>query len=252
MGEQRQREHSAAVSAGQIPKNFIRRPRDTVSSLLGRTVQQNQFRVEALTAEFFEPLEAMIDHKPYLLSADEDTGPCSLDCIALGYLSLALVPDLSSPWMRDAMHSKAPLLSTYTERLRRRCFGDAAVEVGHAFLLQPSPTTSPLPWRAPERISVAAVSTTLLDSLADSTPFLREVRRNNRLKKLAESPESGFAGVESKAVSQYADARKKDMYISIATVVTGLVAMVGYMVHVGLISSEQSMDEEGEEGGEGK
>lgn len=246
MEEQRQREHSAAVAAGQIPKNFFRRPRDTVSSLLGRTAQQNHFRLEALTGEFFEPLESMLGQKAYLLATNEDEMPSSLDCVALGYLSLALVPELSFPWLRDAMRTKAPLLSAYTERLRRRCFGDVPVEVVHAFSPQDAPP-SPLPWRAPERISVAAVGSTLLATLADSTPFLREVCQNNRLKKAANAADADLSSTERKVVSMYADASKRDLYVSIATVVGGAAALVGYMVHVGLLRPQQEEEVEVQE-----
>lgn len=251
MEEQRQREHSAAVATGQIPKNFIRRPRDTVSRLLGRTAQQNHFRLEALTGEFFEALEAMLGQKAYLLATNEDEMPSSLDCVALGYLSLALVPELSFPWLRDSMRAKAPLLSAYTERLRRRCFGDAPVEVGHAFSPQTAPP-SPLPWRAPGRISVAAVGSTLLATLVDSTPFLREVRQNNRLKKAADAADADLSSTEKKVISMYADASKRDMYVSIATVVGGVAALVGYMFHIGLLRTQQEeveaevQEEEGE------
>jgi sorting and assembly machinery component 37 len=231
------------VAAGKIPKNLIQRPRDTVSSLLGRTSSQNHFRLEALTADFFEPLEAMLGQKAYLLTLKEEELPSSLDCIALGYLSLALVPELSFPWLRDAMRAKAPLLSAYTERLRRRCFGDVPVEVSHAFSPLSAPTS--LPWRAPERISVAAVGSTLLATLADSTPFIREIRMNNRLKQAAE--DSNLSSVEKGAVSMYADGNKKDMYVSIATVVGGVAAVVGYMFHVGLISAASQEQEQEEE-----
>ncbi|OQD77544.1 hypothetical protein PENDEC_c002G01642 [Penicillium decumbens] len=245
MEEHRQREHSAAVAAGKIPKNLIQRPRDTVSNLLGRSSSQNHFRLEALTADFFEPLEAMLGQKTYLLSSKEEDLPSSLDCIALGYLSLALVPELSFPWLRDAMRAKAPLLSAYTERLRRRCFGDVPVEVAHAFSPQSAPP-SPLPWRAPERISVVTVGSTLLATLADSTPFLSEIRRNNRLKQAAE--DSDLSSTEKRAVSMHVDSSKKDMYVSIAAAVGGVAALVGYMLHVGLIGNqEQEVEEEVEE-----
>lgn len=246
MEEQKQREQSAAVAAGQIPRNFIRRPRDTVSSLLGRSAQQNQFRLDALTSEFFEPLEAMLGKKAYLLTADEDDLPTSLDCIALGYLALALVPELTFPWLRDAMRAKAPLLSAYTERLRRRCFGDAPVEVAHAFSPLTAPS-SPLPWRAPERISVAAVGSTLLSTLADSTPILRGFRMNHRLKQAARAPDSELSSTEQEVISMYADSSKKDTLVSIATVVGGVAALVGYMVHVGIISFGTQTEQEEEE-----
>lgn len=246
MEEQRQREHSAAVASGQVPKKFIQRPQDTVSSLLGRSAQKNPFRLDALTGDFFEPLEAMLGEKLYLLAGEHGESPSSLDCIALGYLSLALVPDLTSPWLRDAMRAKAPRLSAYTQRMRQRCFGEGSVEVAHAYSPQTS-SPSPLPWREPGRVSVAAVGSTLLATLADNTPFLSETRRNNRLKKAAQSTESGFEELESKAVSAFAEAKTRDMYVSIAAVVAGAAALVGYVVHVGLLAAPMEDTEEEEE-----
>lgn len=253
MEEQRQSEHSAAVAAGRVPKNLIARPRDTVSKLLGRTAQQNHFRLEALTAEFFEPLEAMLGQKAYLLAAEEDEMPSSLDCVALGYLSLALVPELTFPWLRDAMRTKSPRVAAYTERVRRRCFGQTRVEVAHAFSPQSAPSS--LPWRTPSRISVAAVSSTLLDTLAESTPFLRNIRTHNKLKAGAQSPDADLSDLERKVVSRAADAGKDDLYASVAAVVGGVAVLVGYMFHIGMITSvisgqrnhEEELEEEEEE-----
>ncbi|KAF7718402.1 Uncharacterized protein PECH_008382 [Penicillium ucsense] len=243
MQEQRQREHSAAVAAGRVPKNLIPRPQDTVSKLLGRTAQHNHFRLEALTGEFFEPLEAMIGDKSYFLASSEDDSPSSLDCIALGYLSLALVPELTFPWLRDAMRTKSPHLTAYTERMRRLCFGEQPVEIAHAF----SPETAPsslLPWRAPSRISAVAVSNTLLDTLAESLPLVRTLRSHNKLKEGAQSADAGLSDMEKKIVSQAADAGKNDLYASVATVVGGLAALVGYMFYIGMIRPTGSGDEE--------
>lgn len=248
MEDQRQREHSAAVASGQVPSNLIQQPRETVSKLLGRTAQTNQFRLEALTADFFEPLEAMLARSKTntcLLSADScDDIPTSLDCVAVGYLSLALVPDLAFPWLRDAMRAKAPLLTAYTERMRTRCFGEA---ISPAQAFQPTTVSSAaLPWRAPERISVAAVGSSLLGTLADNTPFLHEVRQNRRLKQAAES-DSMFSSIEKQVLSSYADSSNKDMFVSIAAAVAGTAALLGYMVHVGLLSVSSGGAEEGEE-----
>ncbi|KAJ5628908.1 Mitochondrial outer membrane transport complexTom37/metaxin [Penicillium lividum] len=249
MEEERQRKQSAAVATGQIPKNFIQSPRETVTGLLGRTAQQNHFRIDALTSEFFEPLEAMLGQKSYLLANQTDS-PASLDCIALGYLSLSHIPDLSQPWLHEAMRAKAPLLSAYTERMRRRCFGQVPAEVAHAFAPQTAPSS--LPWCAPGRLSVAAVGSTLLATLADSTPFLREVRMNKRLKQEVES-DTGLNEMERQAVSMFADFGTKDMYVSILTVVAGTAALVGYMFHTGLVTVstqsevyEEEYDEEQE------
>ncbi|EPS30390.1 hypothetical protein PDE_05341 [Penicillium oxalicum 114-2] len=246
MEEQRQREHSAAVAAGRVPKNLIPQPQDTVSKLLGRTAQHNHFRLEALTGEFFEPLEAMIGEKSYFLATSEDDTASSLDCVALGYLALALVPELTFPWLREAMQTKSPRLTAYTERLRRLCFGEAPVEVSHAFSSETAPSSA-LPWKAPSRISVVAVGNTLLDTAADSLPLLRRARKYNRLKEGAQSAEAGLTDVERDLVSGVADAGKNDLYVSIATVIGGVATLVGYMFYVGMIRATEPGGEAPEE-----
>jgi sorting and assembly machinery component 37 len=227
MEDQRKRDHSAAVAAGQIPATLIQQPKETVSKLLGRTAKSNHFRLEALTADFFEPLEAMLASKPVLLPADDENSPSSLDCLAIGYLSLALHPDLAFPWLRDAMRAKAPRLTAYTERMRSRVF-------------------AALPCREPARISVSAVGSTLLNMLADNTPILREVRANRRLKSAAQADEN-FSPIQKLALFDYASTKDKDRWVSIASVVAGGVALVGYMVHVGLISFSGRVEEDEQE-----
>ncbi|KAL1966601.1 hypothetical protein VTN77DRAFT_4012 [Rasamsonia byssochlamydoides] len=241
--EQRDREQSAAVAAGQIPRSLIQRPRETVSSLLGKTSQQNQFKLEALTAELFEPLQALLGNKTYFLS---DERPSSLDALALGYLSLALVPELPYPWLRDSLKTKAPQLAQYVERMRRQCFG--VVHVSDAFGAPQK--DSLLPWRPPERITLVKIGSTLLNALADATPILKDIRMHDRLREAAQSADSDLSPEESKAVSEYALARKRDVYISVATVAASVAALVGYLFHVGLVSvgpAEAFPEEEEEE-----
>ena len=248
--DQRKREHSAAVAAGHIPRNFIQSPRDTVSSLLGKTSQQNQFKVEALTAEIFEPLEEMLTRngtqkgKGYFIGND---APTSLDAVAVGYLSLTLIPDLQHPWLRDAMRSKAPVLSAYTSRLRSKCFGD--ISITPSLALSPSPNTpTALPWTAPERPSLPKIGTTILNTVADATPIWKDFRTNARIKSMAESKDSGLSEQESKTLSEFAKQSRSDLVLSIATVGAGVVALVGYMVSVGLFAgnAEETEVEEDE------
>lgn len=233
--EQRNRERNAAVQTGQIPKSLIRSSQETVSSLLGKTQQQNQFKLEALTAEFFEPLQALLGKKQYFITNEH---PTSLDCLALGYLALALIPEVPYPWLREALQTKAPLLAEYTARMREQCFG--IVEVDDAF--GKLRAGSVLPWSPPERVTVGKIGSTLLNTLADATPILKDVRMNNRLRDAAQAPDSGFSAEESKAVSEYARAQKQDLYISIATVAAGVVGFVGYMFHIGVIRVQSEGD----------
>ncbi|KAF7175958.1 hypothetical protein CNMCM7691_000809 [Aspergillus felis] len=255
MEDQRKREHSAAVAAGQIPKSLVQRPRDTVSSLLGKTPQQNQFKLEALTAEFFEPLEEILGQKTYLVS---DGGATSVDCLALGYLALILIPDLPYSFLRTAMQAKGPRLSTYTERLRQRCYGTVKVEIAHAFdeARRSITDAAPLPWQSPQRANLATVCSTLLNTLADATPILKDIRSSERLRQAAQSPDSGLSGIESRALSEYATGQKKDMLVSIAAVAGGVAALIGYMVHVGFLQisfgGEEGQGEEEEQEGQGE
>ncbi|KAK1148968.1 hypothetical protein N8T08_007643 [Aspergillus melleus] len=240
--EQRKRDHSAAVAAGQIPPNFIQRPRDTVTGLLGKTAQQNQFKLEALTAEFFDALEEILGAKSYLLANEAAT---SLDCLALGYLSLALVPDLTHTWLRDAMVAKAPRLTAYTERLRRRCYGLGAPAPSHeGSTEQPESGSNVLPWQASERPQLTTVGATLWNALADATPIWRDMRASTRLREAAESSDSGLSDTESKALSQVAIGQRKDLLVSVAAVVGGFAALAAYMVHQGIFTFAPEEEEE--------
>ncbi|KAH8423159.1 glutathione S-transferase family protein [Aspergillus melleus] len=240
--EQRKRDHSAAVAAGQVPPNFIQSPRDTVTRLLGKTAQQNQFKLEALTAEFFDALEEILGAKSYLLA---DEAATSLDCLALGYLSLALVPDLTHTWLRDAMVAKAPRLTAYTERLRRRCYGLGAPAPAHEGSTEkPEPGSTVLPWQAFERPRLTTVGATLWNALADATPIWRNMRASTRLREAAEESDSGLSDTESKALSQVAIGQRKDLLVSVATVVGGFAALAAYMVHLGILAFALEKEEE--------
>lgn len=247
--DQRKRDHSAAVAAGHVPRNFIQRPRDTVSSLLGKTSQTSQFKLEALTAEAFEPLEEMLSRKSrrggeedeaYFLGREARL-PSSVDCCALGYLSLALFPDLQAPWLREALLSKAPKTSAYVERLRSRCFGSDAIVPAHA--LTPSTQTQTqtqtqreiLPWKAPERPSLPKIGSTIFATIADATPILGAFRTNARIGKLARETGSGLSDQDSKILSEYAKNGRMDMWLSIAAAGAGVVALGVYMVSAGLV-----------------
>ncbi|PYH92478.1 mitochondrial import receptor subunit [Aspergillus ellipticus CBS 707.79] len=241
--EQRQREHSAAVAAGHVPKNMIPRPRDTVSGMLGKTAQQNQFRLEALTGEVFDALEEILSGKEYFLHT-RDQGPTSLDCVALGYLSLALVPELPNAWLRDAMKSKAPGVTGFTERCVKEIFG--VVQLEHAF--NPSGSSpSILPWRVLDRPRLVTVGKTLFNTLADSTPIWKEIRLNNRVKEAVESSDSDLSGVERRSYSNMAKSQNKDVWLSVGAAIGAVASLVGYLAHVGAFSSGEDGEEEYQE-----
>jgi sorting and assembly machinery component 37 len=208
-----------------------------VTGLLGKASQQNQFRLDAVTDELFEPLEQILGEKTYLITG-ENEGPSGLDCLALGYLSLALVPDVPFSWLRDAMKSKSPRLTVLTERMRQQCYG-SSVDVSHAYTPAQNSGSS-LPWRAPERARLATLGNTLYNALADSTPILKDIRAQDRLRVAAESPDSGLSEPDGKKLSAFAQGQKKDILVNIAYVVGGLATLVGYMAYEGFFSGGEA------------
>ena len=105
-----------------------------------------------------------------------DGRPSSLDCLALGYLSLAMIPDLPQSWLAEGMRERYPDLCRYVEDGVQEIFGgevaleDAlpnSTENQSATPWEQSKIT--LPWRAPNH----KISATLLNSTLDLLPFYK-------------------------------------------------------------------------------
>lgn len=224
--EQRERERLAAAAAGHIPQSLLYRPRETVTTLLGKTAQASQFRLESLTAELFEPLQELLGKKSYMLS---DNHPSSLDTLVVGYLSLALVPEVPLPWLREALLTKTPLLTKYVERMRQQYLG--VVSVPDAF----SPTPSgALPWRPPESITISRIGHTLFNTLADATPIWSEIRKRERLRDPAAQP---------------SESAPHNVLLTAAAVVAGATAVASYFFYPGLLKPLPFKSANAEEGG---
>ncbi|RAH44002.1 uncharacterized protein BO95DRAFT_189113 [Aspergillus brunneoviolaceus CBS 621.78] len=226
--EDRKREHSAAVAAGRLPASLpLPRAAPTITSGLATT---HRFRMEAVTAAAFEPLAAMLQpaQKNYLLGGDR---PTSVDCLLLGYGSLAaLGPEsLQDAWLGEALRQKAPRVVEWVRRMQR--------EAGLASL----------PWRKPERPRWVTVGNTLWNTVADATPIWRDIRANTRMREIAHSQEADLSGEERTALAEYVTGYKKDVWLSVAVVVGGVAALVGYMMHVGLLGGGEGGEEFEEE-----
>ena len=245
--EERKQSREANTAAAQIPQRLVKKS-ETVSSVLTKTAQQNQIRLEGMTRAFIEPLDELREKKKYLLSEEL---PSTLDCLALGYLSLAVLPELPYPWLRDAIKSETPGLVGYLERLRSHCFG-GTVNVNKALLL-PSPQEThtqtglrhhhELPWQAPQRLNFAGIGLRMWNTLLDSIPVVGDIRASRRLQ---EAGQKMPAGVEHDMVVQVARAQQYNSYMSIGTVIGGLGLLTWYMFSSGLLGHRDG-DEEGEE-----
>ena len=90
--------------------------RNTVSGLLRRPEHSAVFKLHALAQNFFEPLQDMLGDSDYFLGRSEMS---EMDCLAYGYLSLMLYPDLPQSWLRTTLQKKYAKLVAFAERMHR-------------------------------------------------------------------------------------------------------------------------------------
>lgn len=102
------------------PKSLLLPRKETVRSMLSQPKYAGRFRIDSLVSAFFEPISSLLGSKSYLL---DSTQPTTLDCLALGYLSIGLFADVPQAWLRNTLKTKHPHLVAYTERLARQLFG---------------------------------------------------------------------------------------------------------------------------------
>ena len=164
---------SSRKAADLIPHSLRGKLRPTVTGLVKKKQSSARFKLDALVDAALKPLQNLLARKRWMLS---DERPCSLDCLALGYLSLAMIPDLPQSWLAEGMRERYPDLCRYVEDGIQEVFGgvvtleDAlpnSTEGRSATPQKQSKTT--LPWRAPNH----NISASLLSSTLDLLPFYK-------------------------------------------------------------------------------
>ncbi|TAQ90847.1 hypothetical protein B7494_g855 [Chlorociboria aeruginascens] len=160
----------------------LRTKAPSVTSLLSTSPETNsRIRLDALAQNFFEPLQEFKNSKRFFVSESQFS---SLDCLALGFLSLMLIPELPQSWLRDTMKEKYPELCEYVEVLRQDIYG-LGLDVADAF--QPQPQSEKkharkLPWKSPNSGGILGISGVFISSIADSIPIFGQLRRNTRMR----------------------------------------------------------------------
>ncbi|KAI9645229.1 hypothetical protein NHQ30_005963 [Ciborinia camelliae] len=173
-----------------IPES-LRRGKQTVSSLLAASPETHaQIRLDGLATNFFESIQELKGEKKYLVS---NSHMSSLDCLALGFMSLMLYPRLPQPWLAKTMRKKFPDLVGWVEELKDEVWG-ALVSLDDAMLTKSDNNADVnvnaverkkinLPWQAPESRGVLNVGGVFLASLADSIPIVGQQRKDNRMRR---------------------------------------------------------------------
>jgi len=95
--------------------------------LLGQAQHADRFKLDNLANGLFMPLDDLLAEKEYLLSNEELS---SLDCLALGYLSLMLYAPVPQAWLSETLKMRFSKLEKYVSRLRETLHetGDIDVE----------------------------------------------------------------------------------------------------------------------------
>lgn len=135
-----------------------------------------RFKLDALVDAAFKPLQQLLGKKKWMLSDERAT---SLDCLALGYLSLALIPEVPQSWLAEGLRGRYPDLCKYMEDGLKEVFGGKVIVED----VLPSPTEEQstmtqgksemaLPWKAPER-NIGSAGASILNSTLDSVPFYK-------------------------------------------------------------------------------
>ncbi|KAK2629055.1 hypothetical protein QTJ16_002158 [Diplocarpon rosae] len=219
--------HEASPEPSIIPAS-LRRPRQTVSSMLAASPEATaQIRLSSLATDFLEPMQALLGNKQYFVS---DNHFSSLDCLALGYLALMVVPELPQPWLARKIVDNFPRLHAWTQDLCDRVFGKEKSTIEDAFLATVDVSDfdtnakkirgeGRLPWAPPYNRGAVDVGRVFVSSLADSIPVVSQLKKNTRIK----PPRGGDA--------QDGDVQSSPwQYLGLAgSVIAGLGIGIGYM-----------------------
>ena len=213
-----------------IPES-LRRPKNTVSSLLAASPETNaQIRLDSLATAFLEPLQQLKGKRQFFASNAQFS---SLDCLALGYLSLMLVPDLPQPWLARTLRKKFPELCAWTEELGKTVFGPP-VSVEDAFTIHEKISrTKNLPWKTPNNRGIIGVGGVFMSSMADTIPVVGQLRRNTRMRQHG----GKTPGDDGRSTSWQTIA-------AVASVIAGLGLAVGYMFNQGMLSFSSTEEAE--------
>ncbi|KAL6242327.1 hypothetical protein RBB50_010875 [Rhinocladiella similis] len=197
-----------------IPKS-LRKPKQTVTSLLGRSMQKNKFRLDAVTAEFLEPVAEMLGDKKFLLAEQES----SLDCLVLGYLALMQRPQMPQAWIRDTLRTKYSNLGRWAEDHTHKVLGESAVK------------STGMSHRRGDR-SIIQVVQSIIEVCIGSMPV---IGAGFTVSEISPGGEQGFARYRQKQVSLANLQRRRDLYVQTLASIIATTGLVGWLWYKGVM-----------------
>lgn len=111
-------------------RNF--KSKKSVSAAIRSPETASRIRLDNLTERVLDPLSALLNSTSKRSSPHEEKGPfllspslpSTLDCLALGYLALFLLPEVPLPFLSTKLKEKYPSLADYIRRDAKRCYGE--------------------------------------------------------------------------------------------------------------------------------
>lgn len=213
----------------QIPKS-LRRPKQTVSGLLGRNTQRNRFRLDAVTEDFFDPLAEMLGNNSWLLGEHES----SADCLAIGYLALMQLPQLQHGWVREALQSKYPKLEQWVRKQATQAFGspvDVAMVLGGKTGSYAS--GGELPWKVPAQRSFRQVFHSVLEGCVSSIPVMGSVQPRSEIGYTHEGDGDRYRQKQLQ-LTRLRDRRERSLEILVSTLST--ISLVAWLIQRGVMA----------------
>lgn len=204
--------------SAHIPKS-LRRPKQTVTSLLGSTAEQTRFRLEAVTADFFEPLERLLGEKEWFLG-DQMT---VLDCYALAILAQMRVTGLPQPWLQEALDNRYKSLSNWTIKNAAPVYED----------------DTSLPWEpTPEKTWLQIASATL-DFFAEAIPITIvpvTMRTRDSEDTIEKEDQSSIHKFERKQLFRLKARRFQDTIRQVIAATVSSGGLVGVLIYMGMLT----------------
>ena len=194
----------------QIPER-LRKPKQTVSKLLGQNAAKDRFRLDAVTAEFMEPVGELLGRKEYLLGDSLS----SVDCLAIGYLALMQRPDPPHGWLKAALSEEQSRLGQWSEKTAEVSFQE------------PLPWLSPIPVLGTERVLA------MIENLVAALPVIGRSHATTELPQVRSTSETTIHARKQKAISNLRGGQRQFDQIIFSTL--GFGTFIGYMLWTGLL-----------------
>jgi sorting and assembly machinery component 37 len=112
--------------AAHIPIS-LRKPKQTVSSLLGRDVRRNKFRLDAVNADFLDVLNSMLGEQEWLFG----DSPSSADSFALSVLTIMFnSTGIPHNWTKTTIQKNYPVLAKWVQSAPLHWFSTKSLPLG--------------------------------------------------------------------------------------------------------------------------